>query len=265
MIRTALAVTKPFRYAWHRFTYGKFADSSCLSKLKDTCRHKPMLIVGNGPSLNHTPLDDFAGIPSIGMNKIELLFPRVQWRPWLIVCTNGLVAKQFRDHFVKSDIPVYLSWKCRSWIPRQSRKDLCYFLSLPEADFSQDLCRGVGSAGTVTYAALQFAYYTGADPVILFGIDHSFHFQGSSIQYVKRKGEDINHFDANYFKEGQYWGLPSLALSEIGYRYSKETFEENGRMIYDATPGGKLDIFPKISVAEAKRLCAAAREPMQGS
>ena len=80
---------------------------------------------------------------------------------------------------------------------------------------------------------------------------------------MKREGKDINHFDADYFKEGQYWGLPSLELSELGYRYAKAAFEQDGRMIYDATVGGKLDIFPKISVEQAKQLCSANRDRAQ--
>jgi len=255
MIKTLLSATKPFRYKWHRFSYEKFADVSCLSELRNKYRNKPMLVVGNGPSLNQTPLDDFLEIASVGMNKIDLLFARVRWRPTLIICVNGLVVKQHWRNFVRYEIPVFLSWKCRLSVKRRYRKSLYYFLSLSQRKFSHDLCEGVGSAGTVTYAALQFAYYMGANPVILFGVDHSFTFQGAPSQIVKRRGEDVNHFDSNYFEENTYWGLPDLELSEFAYEQAKNVFEENGRHIYDATINGKLNVFPKISVDEAKKYC----------
>jgi hypothetical protein len=255
MIRRLLLITKPVRFSWHRFTYRKFADVSCMSKLRNKYQNKPLLIVGSGPSLNQTPLDDFLKVPSIGMNKIDLLFPKVKWRPALIICINNLVVRQHRQNFVKSEIPVFLSWKCRSFVKRRDRKSLNYFLSLPQREFSHDLREGAGSSGTVTYAALQFAYFMGANPVILFGIDHSFTFEGTANQYVRRKGKDVNHFDPNYFKEGSYWGLPNLESSEFGYMQAKQAFEKDGRNVYDATINGKLHIFPKITVDQAKKYC----------
>jgi len=255
MIKTFLSATKQLRYRWHHFTYKNFAEISSVSELRNQYQNKPMLIIGNGPSLNQTPLDDFLEVPSIGMNKIDLLFPRVKWRPNLIICVNGLVVLQHWKNFPISDIPVFLSWECRKIPQRGYRENFKYFLSLATTDFSRDICEFTGSAGTVTYKALQFAFFMGANPVILFGVDHSFAVQGKPNQYVKHRGADVNHFDSNYFKDGSYWGLPNLELSEFGYHKAKQAFQEDGRNIYDATVNGKLDVFPKISVDEAKKLC----------
>ena len=259
MIKTFLSTTKQLRYRWHHFTYTNFADISSVSELKNQYKNKPMLVIGNGPSLNQTPLDEFIDVGSIGMNKIDLLFDRVKWRPTLILCANGLVVQQHWRTLSKSEIPVFLSWECRWIVSRRYRKCFKYFLSLANTEFSRDICEYTGSAGTITYKALQFAYFMGADPVILFGVDHSFNFQGNPNEYAKRQGKDVNHFDPNYFKEGQYWGLPNLQLSELAYKQAKMAFEEDGRNIYDATINGKLNIFPKISVVEAKGYCGLSR------
>ena len=115
---------------------------------------------------------------------------------------------------------------------------------------------GVGSAGTVTYTALQFAYLTGADPIIIVGADHSFAGtkKGKENVIEKREGPDVNHFDPNYFAAGQHWGVPNLELSEYGYELARKAFEADGRRIYDATVGGALTIFEKIEMAEAIRM-----------
>lgn len=173
----------------------------------------------------------------------------------MIVCTNNLVVMQHWNNFILSNIPVYISWKARPFVPKRHRHKLRYFLSLETREFSENISLGVGSAGTVTYAALQFAYYLGANPVILFGVDHSFLCQGIPNEIVKAKGNDKNHFDPNYFSNGQKWGLPNLTVSELAYRKAKEIFEKNKKTIYDATIGGKLQVFPKISVQEARKLC----------
>lgn len=248
-----ILLTRPLRYFLNRVSFSMSGARADLASLKDAHKGKPMIIVGNGPSLNKTPLDEFPGIASIGMNKIDLLFKRVKWRPSYIVCTNGIVVKQHRDVFADSDIPVLLSSKNKRSMPKKTKK-VSYFLSNISRDFSPDFSEGVGSAATVTYTALQLAYYMGANPVIIFGVDHSFKYEGKANDIAKREGADVNHFDPNYFKSGSYWGVPNLDLSEKAYLASRIAFEEDGRKVYDATIGGKLEIFEKISVEDAKEL-----------
>ncbi len=255
MLKRLLLWTRPLRYYIDGLTYKRSDESGRLAALRNRYEGRPMLIVGNGPSLNSTPLDDFSHIPAIGMNKIDLLYPRVEWRPSLVICTNNLVIQQHAESLASSTVPVYLSWKGRRFIARPLRKHFDFFLSLASPEFSTELPMGVGSAGTVTYTALQFAYYLGANPVILFGVDHSFATTGKPNEIEKRRGADINHFDANYFKAGVHWGVPNLPLSETGYELAKSAFAASNRTIYDATVDGKLRIFPRISLDRARALC----------
>ncbi len=94
----------------------------------------------------------------------------------------------------------------------------------------------------------------GADPVIICGVDHSYATKGKPNEIQRREGPDVNHFDAAYFKAGSLWGIPNLELSETAYQASLHAFEQAGRKVYDATIGGKLEIFPKISVDRALEL-----------
>jgi hypothetical protein len=253
LITNLVLKTRRPRFALERASYNILGDAHKIEDLRDMYRAKPMLIVGNGPSLNKTPLDDFQGIPSIGMNKIDMIFGRVAWRPSMIICSNFIVARQHRNVFAESDIPVLLSWKSKLVMPRKTRA-VSYFLNGLSRDFSKEPHRVLGSAGTVTYTALQLAWFMGADPVILVGVDHSFVTTGRKNEIQKRTGEDVNHFDPNYFAAGSYWGVPNLDISEIGYLNARTAFESDGRRVFDATVGGKLQIFPKISIDEALSL-----------
>ena len=91
--------------------------------------------------------------------------------------------------------------------------------------------------------------------MILFGVDHSFKSKGRALDIVKAEGEDENHFDPNYFANGVRWGIPDLDGSERDYQTAYEVFRANGRRIFDATIDGKLDVFPKIGLDEARKLC----------
>jgi hypothetical protein len=255
ILKTVIATTRPVRYWIDSVSYRARGLAERLEPLRGRYAGRPMLVVGNGPSLNETPLERFLGVPAIGMNKIDLLFGRSAWRPALIVCMNNMVVRQHAQVFAESQVPVYISWKCRHFMPRQYRDRVDYFLSYLSSEFSADITQGVSSSATVTSAALQFAYFMGANPVILFGVDHSFNQQGSQFEYAKRSGRDENHFDPNYFKAGDWWGLPNLEASEMSYRLAGKAFAADGREILDATVGGRLTVYPKISVEEALEIC----------
>ena len=255
MIKSLISATRPIRYWYDQLSFSRSGLADELAELRGKFEGRPMLVVGNGPSLNKTPLDRFVDVPAIGMNKIDLLFDRSSWRPSLIVCMNNMVVKQHAAVFANSDIPVFLSWKCRHFMPRRQRREVNYFLSYLSGEFSSDISTGVSSSATVTSAALQFAYFMGAGPVILFGVDHSFNQLGNHYEYAKRSGRDENHFDPNYFKSGDWWGLPNLESSEISYEMARAAFAADGREILDATIDGKLTVFPKISVDQAVDIC----------
>ncbi len=232
--------------------YNQFASKEGVAKLQGAYSGQPMLIVGNGPSLNRTPLDDFSHVASIGMNKIDLIYDRTSWRPSLVVCCNQLVVAQHWQQLTSTDIPAFISWKTRRRMPKAARKTANYFVERPTMDFSEDLTAGVGTCPTVTYACLQFAYYMGADPVVLVGVDHSFNTSQSGANKVERRqGADMNHFDPNYFSSASLWQLPDLDKSELAYSLARQAFEKDGRRVYDATIGGKLTIFPRIEIEEA--------------
>lgn len=253
---TIISVTKPLRYWVNSQLYRMYGDDSELKKLKDRHSGKPMLVVGNGPSLNKTPFDDFAHVPSIGMNKIDLFFDRTIWRPEAIVCINNIVALQHQDAFASSGMPVFLGWKARRLLRAENRNRVNYLDLTATNAFSTNASCGFGSSATVSYIALQLAYWMGADPVIIFGIDHSFKFQGNKSTYQKCHSVDLNHFDPNYFKAGTLWGTPDLDQSEIDFSLARHAFEADGRKVYDATIDGKLEIFEKISLDDARALTA---------
>ena len=258
MLFNIVRTLQPIRYwvekkLYNRSKNKKYPDK--LRELRDIYRNKPLLIIGNGPSLNETPLDNFINIPAIGMNKIDLLFSKVKWRPSLILSSNPLVVMQNQEFYGSTKIPVFLSWKNRWLMKKLNRQSVGYYLQVNTEEFLTDFSSGVGAGATITYAAMQLAYYAGANPVILFGIDHSFAAKGPANKVVKSKEDDKSHFDPNYFGKGTMWQLPDLEFSERAYSRAKKAFEKDGRTIYDATINGKLKIFDKISVEQAIKLC----------
>ena len=50
---------------------------------------------------------------------------------------------------------------------------------------------------------------------------------------------------------GVRWHLPNLSGSEVFYKLAHQVYSAAGRQILDATAGGALEIFPKVSLDEA--------------
>ena len=241
IIKNIIKISRPLRFFVDTFLFRHLNKSNDLHHLKNKYLNKTVLIVGNGPSLNNTPLDKLSKFPSIGMNKIDLIFDSTSWRPDHIIVTNNMVIKQHWKSLQIYKEKVILAWKGRYFINFAQRKTFKYFNNFNDYNFSKRFDLGVGSGATVTYHALQLAYYMGASKVILVGVDHNFKTSGDPLDYEKMKEEDVNHFDPNYFKLGQLWGIPDLVLSEENYLAAKKE-------IIDATVNGKLQVFNKQSI-----------------
>lgn len=113
-------------------------------------------------------------------------------------------------------------------------------------DFSFDIEDGVQEGYTVTYAALQIAFYLGFSQVVIIGMDHRFSYEGKPNEEKLHIGDDVNHFTTGYFK-GHKWDNPDLVNSERYYKIAKSIFKQHGREIIDATVNGACPIFKKMS------------------
>ena len=208
-------------------------------------------VIGNGPSLkamDMTPLkDEF----TFSLNRGYLYFDRIGAACTYQVAVNTHVLDQFRDEFLELDNQKFFPWGTRRWFPQDPS---IYYLAGPVKPepprFSDDIRVDMWSGATVTFVALQLAYFMGFSNVVLIGVDHSFATKGTPHKLVTSQGDDPNHFAPDYFGKGVKWQLPDLDTSEIAYTLAREAYLADGREIVDATVGGKLTVFPKVNYQE---------------
>jgi hypothetical protein len=190
---------------------------------------------------------------TFGLNKIYLLFDKVDLNLTYLVAVNKLVIQQSAQIYQNFPIPLFLNYKNARDV--MNKKENCYFVYTgAKSIFKPDITRKICEGATVTYVAMQIAYYMGFRNVFLIGVDHNFKAQGKPYEKQFIKGQDPNHFDPNYFGN-QEWQLPNLEASEFAYDLAKHFYNKDGRRIYDATVNGKLNIFPKMSFEEALERC----------
>lgn len=202
-------------------------------------------IIGNGPSLRNTDLSLLRNEITFGLNRVYLLFGELGFATTFLVSVNDHVVEQFSEEILAQPSVKFLSWRARKRVPPK-REDVTFLMSNGTVRFSCDpVRRGLWEGATVTFVAMQLAYFMGFDTVILVGVDHSFATQGEANKLVTSQGPDPNHFSPHYFGAGVRWQLPDLETSEVAYQLARQQFEAAGRSIVDATVGGKLTVFPK--------------------
>jgi hypothetical protein len=195
-------------------------------------------VIGNGPSLKEIPLEFLASYPSFGSNRIYLL---PGFCPTYYVAVNPLVIEQSIAEIAALNshakfIGAGLAGKIPGALPLRS---------IPLRRFSFAPESYVYEGYSVTFVALQLAYYMGFTKALLVGVDHSYQVSGEPNQEVVATGPDPNHFHPAYFSDGARWHNPDLKRSKEAYRLAQQAYRLGGRKVLNLTPGTKLQVFPK--------------------
>lgn len=227
-----------------------------LFSLKDKYKGKRCFIIGNGPSLNALDLKKLKGEYTFGVNAIYLNYENMGFYPTFYVIEDYLVAEDRADEINKYDKSQYKFFgSYLDYVLKKDQKSIVmnvqfnYQDEVYEPKFSHNMLRTVGVGGSVTFICLQLAYYLGFDKVYMIGFDHSYSIpKDASVvdKVIESKSDDVNHFSAAYFGKGYRWHDPRVDRMELGFTVAKEAFEKDGREVYNATKGGKLEVFERV-------------------
>ena len=235
---------------------GYVVSTDLLKTFKNKHKGEACFIVGNGPSLCTQDLDIIykAGICSFACNLIFKCYSHTLWRPDYYFFTDGIgIRKTFKD----KDVLQYAAQNCKYMFSRSNGelaeyKDVVENLILfkqvfsdseQKFDFSEDCAEKVYTGYTVTYVMLQLAAYMGFEKIYLLGMDHTF-----SIELDKQNNVIENQNISNHAKIlGDYsmWGIPDTIKTSLAYASAKRYADSKGIKIYNATRGGRLEIFER--------------------
>lgn len=241
-----------------------------LDELRDKHRGEAVVIVGNGPSLNDTPLEQLGGVPTIAVNGIFYAAERFPnpityyvVEDTSVFRENTRAIKDFKtqyklfptsylDAFSLEDLDESIGFfRMNSGFYGRGTGTLCH------PRFSVDPRQRLFCGQSVTIINLQLAYWMGFSRVVLVGMDFSYKIPADvdrSGDLITSNSDDINHFHPDYFGKGKTWKDPKLDRVLVNYRLAKEMFEADGREIVNATVGGSLEIFRRMDLLEAVRV-----------
>jgi hypothetical protein len=237
-------------------------DQTKLESLRGIHAGNPCLIIGNGPSLNEIDFNYFRSMTTIGCNGIYRAFEDWGFHTNYLLFEDIEQTELHGPNISTIKGPVKIASLYNAHNIRGSWKDLL-FMNSRLADFtywndigiqfSRDFSHVVYLGSSITYVALQLAYHLGCNPIYLVGVDMDY---GELTQMhppgkIEIDVENIDkvrgvHFDENYYAPGDVIGVPDFGIQLKALEVAKAAFLENGRQIFNATPGGKLELFPRI-------------------
>ncbi|MEH7129314.1 6-hydroxymethylpterin diphosphokinase MptE-like protein [Neobacillus drentensis] len=233
----------------HIFPYT--SNGKKLKKLRNKHKGGRCFIVGNGPSLTVEDLDKLKNETTFAFNRIYYIFDKTDWRPTYYCCEDDKTILKSREEInnLKLDntfFPVNFTWDYKIHF-----KNANYFIfkiggRKVEPRFSKDIIKGIYWGNTVAYTAIQMAVYMGIKEIYLLGIDHNFN------KMVNDKGEIIidqtakDYFCERYNNDKEDLYIPNIEVSTRAFTAAKKFADNHNIKIYNATRGGKLEVFERI-------------------
>ena len=230
-------------------------ERSILSWKDRYAGNRRAFLIGNGPSLKQLDLTVLRDEITFGVNAIYLNQAEMGFLPTHYVVEDSFVAEDRAAEILSLRGPQkwfgnYLQY-CLGDADANWLNVLVDYRNYPGfPHFSEDALRAVWVGGTVSYVCMQLAFYMGVETLYLVGFDHSYQIPDSGIRNgneILSTGDDPNHFHADYFGKGYRWHDPMVERMEEAYVRAKATYEQHGRRIFNASAGGKLEVFPRVA------------------
>ena len=259
MIKTKIYSVFPTWILEDRFFF-KRADTRKIKNLKGKFNGQRCFIIGNGPSLDKHDLSFLKNEHSFAVNGIFYKSEICGFTPTFYVVEDYC--------FMNENIEKIQSVKARyKFFPinyrhlLKNKKNTLFFrmntgfyvkespnFCVPR--FSIDMSYKLYCGQSVTILNLQIAYYLGFSEVYLIGMDFDYKIPKSAIingDRILSTESDSNHFHPEYFGKGKTWHNPHIDRVLLSYKMAKLMYELNNRKIYNATIGGKLEVFERVN------------------
>ena len=220
-----------------------------LRKLKNIHKGKRCFIVCTGPSLKISDLEKLNGEITFGINSIYDSYPLTNWRPTYYVAVEKLVVQELFDNDIcfgrnfskggnfftegfnlphPTEYDYYLLCSDKNMKPINKARKI--------VRLSKDISVCVYGSATTANIAVQIAIYMGFKEIYLIGADCDY--SKNKIHFIKRKNDD-DLIKVGFIKNS---GLDLIDC----YKTVKSFAKKNGVKIYNATRGGKLEVFERV-------------------
>lgn len=226
------------------------------------------VILGNGPSLNRTPLELLAGECVWASNRAYLLFEKIDWRPSYYVVVDPQVlansAPQLSD--CMRALPSTLFFfprEARGLISAEQTENICWFQISSSAEQFADGRQyfSIAKSATVAVVSMQLAALLGFTNIVLTGCDMNYRNATATTSaptprlFTFAGTADADHFHPDYLGRSATWTIPDVDGMLRDFQRIGHQFEDVGISVCNATVGGNLNCFHRADlVTELRRI-----------
>ncbi len=224
-----------------------------LKKLANRHEGKRCFIVATGPSLTIDDLELIKDEYTLSMNSIILSYDKTDFRAMYYGIQDRNVYEKIYDKLMEyqdeSMVFYPYSWRREIWkkpIPKRWHPlplngwyhmyDFNYTNRI-FAKFSDDLYKIVYDGYTITYTMIQIAIYLGFKEIYLLGCDSTYSLKREDQHFIDY-GLDVK------IRENVFDHLSTAYLE------AKKYAERHNIKIYNATRGGRLEVFERVNLED---------------
>lgn len=233
---------------WHKtwnalnYLYGAIMlrNTLRLQRFKNIYTSGRCFIIGNGPSLKYEDLHKLKNETTFACNSLIRLFDEIPFKPTYYFAQDNHIILDNKEQITKLETTRFIKshYANRYHIPGV----IYYKMLFPKnpIGFSNDISNVVYSGQTVTYSMIQFAAYMGFKEIYLIGVDCNYSKDNNVIN-------ENSYFDKRLFTSTRKYAAPEVDTNLMAFARAKEICDKQGIHIYNATRGGKLEIFPRVN------------------
>ena len=258
-VRLVLAPIILAKRAVDRKKYRESEDSKFIKEYHNKYVGNRCFIIGNGPSLIPEDLNLIINEISFASNRIYKMYDKTKWRPTFYVCIDRqnliddigiikrmkgsikLVAYYAKRYGRKKEDELHYILLSGKYTPNELKK--IHGGGVVQSDISMY----TSSSQSVTCNMLEIAFYMGFKEIYLIGVDHNFpiSIDRNGKKTVNNKLE--GHFSGGGFLDKKIDFVYYDALTD-SYQLLADYAKKNGIKVYNATRGGKLEVFERINL-----------------
>ena len=235
--------------------------------LQDKYKGQRAFLIGNGPSLNKTPLYLLKDEKVMCFNRFHLMLEKINWKPDFYTIVDNLVLDDLIDEFDQilnnADEVFIPSVHIQGdvFVNRIEKNEKINWLKnfVVGSGFSSKLPNVYGG-GTVIFEGIQVLRHLGFSEIIMIGVDMSYQIH-KSVKIIKENSSNIqslsdddpNHFDPRYFGKGKKYHQPEEHIIQnilSNLKFLSTITDELNIQIINAGYDSKVDYFPKRNLTE---------------
>ena len=255
IVQRACASIQARSQNWMAQHFEKTAYGKRLAAFKGCHDGQRCFLIGNGPSLRAEDLTRLAEHKEVcfAFNRIYNIFDQTAWRPTYYISQDEKMLGGCAEIVDKQElgtkfIPINLKW----YFDIHLREAAWFLMKAPVEDdgkpleFSDELPECLYNASTGMYTAAQIAAYMGFREIYLIGVDHHFRISQNNQGEIVVDNSAKDYFTEKYNEDKEKLYIPNTEKSTLTYVAMKEQCEKRGIRVYNATRGGKLEVFERV-------------------